>query len=527
MEQTKRIGDGKVDFDFAPGLDLGAHREGALATVAVVLSILLAWSVAAVEAEAPGESAATEEAAPVMPPGKRLYSFRAENLELKSALALFARSNGLNIVPDNEVAGTVTLDIRDLPLEHMMRALLEANDCLWAEEGGLIRVRTVENRTFVVDYLRMSRTGTGQSSATLTSATSGGGGGGGGSGGGGASGGGGGGSGGGMGGGGGGGGSSVNLTADNPIDFWRELKDEVGLMLTERGKASMAMNMTAGIVQITDRPSALKRVEKYFQSLETTVNRQVEIEAKIYTVALSDGFQFGIDWRQVMAAYGGQMGIDAIGSTILPEGTSLGSFKVGRPSLNLDGFYLPNHPNFKSTQVAVEALQQQGEVEVVSQPRIRTLNNQTALIKVGTEMPFFSQTFQSSQNTGGTVTTSGDTVTTITVGTILSITPQISNDDWIALDLSPVLTSLVDSQTSPSRTATAPVLDTKQASTLVRVRDGTTIVLGGLIHNESAKMERKIPLLGDIPLMGKLFTGKYTAKQKKELVIFVTPTIVR
>jgi MSHA biogenesis protein MshL len=180
-----------------------------------------------------------------------------------------------------------------------------------------------------------------------------------------------------------------------------------------------------------------------------------------------------------------------------------------------------------NTTAAVNALKQQGIVEVIAQPRLRAMNNQTALIKVGTETPFFSETFQSTQTAGGNVTTSGDTITTITVGTILSITPQISDDEWVTVDISPVITSLVDTRVSPSASATAPVLDTKQASTLVRVRSGSTIVLGGLIQNEVSKNLRKVPFLGDIPFVGKLFTGTFESKVKKELVIFLTPTIVR
>ena len=120
----------------------------------------------------------------------------------------------------------------------------------------------------------------------------------------------------------------------------------------------------------------------------------------------------------------------------------------------------------------------------------------------------------------------------------MSITPQVSDDDWISLDISPVLTSLKSIQTFGSlggtgsggggnSAATAPDLDTKQASTLVRVRDGTTVVLGGLIQTQKAKNDTKIPVLGDIPILGRLFTGTFRFNQKKELVIFVTPHIVR
>src|SRR5262249_17368620 len=122
---------------------------------------------------------------------------------------------------------------------------------------------------------------------------------------------------------------------------------------------------------------------------------------------------------------------------------------------------------------------------------------------------------------------SGDVLSIITIGTVLAITPQIATNDWISLDISPAITSLVETRNSPSGQSSAPVLDIKQASTLVRVRTGETIVIGGLIQDPVAKTLRKVPLVGDIPGLGKLFQGTFVAKEKKELVIFLTPTIVR
>jgi MSHA biogenesis protein MshL len=511
----------------------------------------------------PGAEATREAAMNKAAGDKRMFGFHAENLELKSALALFARANGLNIVPDNDVTGMVTLDVRDLPLNQMMRAFLEASDCTWQDEGGLIRVRNTETRMFTIDYLRLSRTGTGKSNATLGSGSSGGGGGGGGQGGGGGGSGGGGGGGGGSGQGGGsqGGGtsfgsgsSSVNLTADNQIDFWKEITEEIGFMLTPAGKTSLSINKTAGLIQVTDRPSAMKRVERYLSSVDKSVHRQVEIEARLYDVTLSDQFQFGIDWVHAAKAYGGAMAFGGATLPIATGGAQLQDSAVGGLNrlgiIGTSGSTTPGgnptalmFQNF-NTAAAVNALKQQGTVEVISTPRIRTLNNQTALIKVGEEVPFFNTTTTILPGTtSGTSTILQETVvSSITIGTILSITPQISDDDWISLDISPVLTSLKSVVTlassggsggggggggSGSSGATAPDLDTKQASTLVRVRDGTTVILGGLIQTEKAKSEKKIPLLGDIPLLGKLFTGTLHFNQKKELVIFVTPKIVQ
>jgi len=475
--------------------------------------------------------------------GKTLYSFQAADLDLKIALTTFARANNLNIVPDHDITGTVTLDVRDLPLAQMMRALLEANDCTWQEENGLIRVRSTETRTFTVDYLRLSRKGTGYSSATLGSGTSSGGGGlGGGTGGGG------GGFGGGTGGGGtggsggggngnggayGAGGSSVNLSADNTVDFWKELKAELEFILTDAGRKSMAVNMTAGILQVTDRPSALKRVETYLTGVDRSIHRQVEIDAKIYNVTLNDQFQFGIDWVHLAEAYGGTMGFGGATLPVANGGAQLLNSSLGGlntfPGSSLTTLIFTNF----NTGAAVNAMAQQGNVEVISKPRLRTLNNQTAMIKVGEEVPFFNGASTVLQSAGGSTGLGSITVNSVTIGTILSLTPQISDTDWVSLEISPVLTSLNATETFTSgegttaASATAPDLNTKQAASLVRVKDGSTVVLGGLIQTQEARNDTKVPILGDIPLLGKLFTGTFRFKQRQELVIFVTPHIVR
>jgi type II secretory pathway component GspD/PulD (secretin) len=257
----------------------------------------------------------------------------------------------------------------------------------------------------------------------------------------------------------------------------------------------------------------------------------VDIEAKIYDVTLNDEFQFGIDWNHVAAAYEGTLGF---GTTTLP--TAIGSAASGLGSSALGG--LNTTPgtaittagdisgvgntlvfNNLNTSAAVTALKTQGSVEVVAAPRIRTMNNQTAVVKVGLEMPFFAE---SSTTTPGATGSS----TLLAESTILSITPQISEDGWITMDINPVLTAYVKSESASDNSATAAELSDKQAFAMARVRDNTTVVLGGLIQTEKDKNDNKVPVLGDIPLMGKLFTGNYHASSKNELVIFVTPHIV-
>jgi type II secretory pathway component GspD/PulD (secretin) len=177
--------------------------------------------------------------------------------------------------------------------------------------------------------------------------------------------------------------------------------------------------------------------------------------------------------------------------------------------------------------MVVEALAQQGNLKVVSQPRLRTLNNQPAVVRVGQDLPVFIR--QSLASTGDNpVITENITIQTVTVGTVLSITPQVSPDGIITLDLSPAVSRLVRMETSgtSSSATSAPVIDIRQASSIVRVRDGETVVMGGLVQEGESTTHRKIPILGDIPLLGKLFSAQATAKERTELVFFLTPRIV-
>jgi type II secretory pathway component GspD/PulD (secretin) len=226
-----------------------------------------------------------------------------------------------------------------------------------------------------------------------------------------------------------------------------------------------------------------------------------------------------VDWDKVISTSSGFVGLEGAQTISRP----IGGFDLSPDSFNL---VFKN----ENSSVVVKALEEQGEVRVISKPRIRTINNQSALIKVGTEMPFFQN--QSTIVPGGATSGSAavieqDTVSTVTVGTILALTPQVGEDGWITLDVSPVLTSLLETKFSPNRSTTAPVLDIKQASSLVRVRSGSTIIMGGLIQTDSAVSRKRIPGLGSIPWLGRLFQGDFDARRKKELVIFITPVLVR
>lgn len=446
-----------------------------------------------------------------LPDGKKLYSFAAKDLELKDALALFARSNELNIVPDPDVTGQITVDFRNLPLDRALDAILDTFSYFAEFEGGLIRVRKTKTEFFNIDYVRLNRSGNGSTSANISSSSSSGSSGGSS---GTAS------SGGGAAGGSGGDSTSVSITKTDSIKFWDEIEEQLKSMLSATGK--IAINRMVGTIMVTDHKANVSRIGDFVKHIKRTLHLQVDIEARIFEVVFNDEFHLGIDWQNVT----GSLEKWAISSGGVPGGfptsrlivdNPLGGLTPGTPALSLA-------VTKDESRVVLDALKQQGRLEVVSQPRIRTLNNQAALIKVGTEKPFFRKSVIATTGTSSQTTTDVD-VQSITIGTVLSLTPQISDDGWITMDISPVITRLVDSVAGPDG-ATAPEVDIKQTSSLVRIRENSTVIIGGLIQNERHKTERRVPVIGDIPVLGYPFRGTFENKRRTELVIFITPTIV-
>ena len=419
---------------------------------------------------------------------KPAYSFRAQAMPLQDALALFARVNKLNIVAGPDIKGQITIDFHDLPLDRAMAALLEAHGYYWEHDDQLIQIRRLGTRVFHLDYIRLVRGGSGRNKAQITS---------------------------GSGGSGPQGGTTsqdageIIVNQEVQIKFWEELEAQVQSLMSEEGR--LVINRLSGTIQVTDRRQRMEEIAQFLVRVRRSLYRQVEIQARIYEVNLKDEYSLGIDWSKIN--FLGTAGEIAIANIITaPFGGFMATAATTAISFQ-DG----------SFDVVLEALREQGEVRVVSQPRIVTLNNQPALIKVATDQAFFTQTIaQGAAGTGNIIT---EQVRSVTVGLVLSVTPQVSEDGWIMLDVTPILSRLRGIIESPQKTATAPVLDVKQSSGLVRLRNEEMVLIGGLIQDEYSETERKVPLLGDIPWLGRLFKGTYTAKQKSELVIFLSPRI--
>lgn len=438
---------------------------------------------------------------------------RLEKTPIGPALRILGRSCGTTIMADADVTGDVTIDYGSGTLRGALIALTVPLDYYFEESAGGIRVRRLKTILYTIDYPQLARSGSGSASVTLGGANSGGS----------------------------GYGSNqqmpgqatlsnavggvtsdatqVSISQENPNTFWTTLESELRAMLKDGD--GLVLNKFSGVAQVT-APLPRHEVLRAFISLvNRRITQQVEIEARLVEVTLRDERKLGVDWELAAGPLGG--GMIAAGAPVEVAGVGGTMFPANTFSANL---------GFGKATAIIHALKQQGEVKTVAQPRLRALNNQTAFIKVGEDRPFFrlqqSTTFQQ----GGTTVPVNQTqeqfsVSTITIGTILAVTPQIDGEGIITLDVLPAITRLQAIVTSPDGRQTAPLTDVKQASTIVRLRDGETAVIGGLISEDAGESTRSVPVLGGVPIVGSAFRSKAKLRTRTELVIFLTPRIVR
>jgi MSHA biogenesis protein MshL len=276
----------------------------------------------------------------------------------------------------------------------------------------------------------------------------------------------------------------------------------------------LILNPMAGTILVSAMPTKIEQVAQFIAAFESSVQRQVLIEAKIVEVNLDNGLQYGIDWNVVSQK--GNLGLTARSDNTQST--------TGNVQLTLNG---------GSTQITaiLNALSTQGNVQVLSSPRVSALNNQRATFNVTTDEIFFSVTRSPILGpSGGTIGFNTSIVPQqISVGIVLDVLPQVGPDNVITMNIRPEVTTVsrVESITlDDGSTARAPVIDRRETDTMARVRGGETLVIGGLVQTSRTRTESGIPLLKDIPLLGRLFTKYSDIEHRGELVIFLTPTII-
>lgn len=316
-------------------------------------------------------------------------------------------------------------------------------------------------------------------------------------------------------------GSSINTQSET--DLWGGLKDVIEGII---GDGNVVLSPQAGIVSVTASPSKLRAVGDFISVLESRLQRQVILEARIIEVTLNDGYQQGINWSDLYngkAGWGVGVGVDFAGTNPLPAASTIGG---------LFGLtYSDESNNFSGM---IEMLQTQGTVQVLSNPRVSASNNQKAVIKIG-EDSYFVTNVDSTTNfgSGGSTPVSNSNVdlTPFFSGISLDVTPQISDDGEVILHVHPSVVETEEQQKVITLTDGELVLplarsNIRESDTIVKARNGEIVVLGGLMQTTNSEEVGKVPLLGDIPLLGELFTNRRNRQEKKELVILLKPTVV-
>jgi MSHA type pilus biogenesis protein MshL len=300
------------------------------------------------------------------------------------------------------------------------------------------------------------------------------------------------------------------------------------------GEEHFTVNRLTGTIIVTATRKNLERVEQFLTKIRKVMNRQVLIEAKVIEVTLAQGYQFGIDWNLTLNLAGkwaGSVGLGTSGfSTVVPPTSPVFSIATGQGGVTRT-FSAGTIESINITTL-VNALEQQGDVRLLSNPRINMMNGQTAMLMVGRNTAYISSIESTTlQGTNPVVTFTVGTSSVLS-GITIGIVPFVNDVGEISLTITPILSELVQLDTknigSPLNQLqiSLPTVDLRELSTTAKVRDGQVVVIGGLTARRERVKENQTPFLGKLPLLGGLFRSSDRGEISTELVIILQPVLL-
>ena len=345
--------------------------------------------------------------------------------------------------------------------------------------------------------------------------------------------------------------SSINgtsITTSTKNDFWPDLALSLKEIVGPGDGKRVIVNLQSGVIVVRAMPADIRNVEAFLRLMQVSIERQVILEAKILNVALNDASQSGVNWS-VFGKSGASTALagNINANTTLTNGGSVGDLVSGDLTVS-NGASVSNAattalggPLFavalQSANFAalLSFLETQGDVQVLSSPRIATINNQKAVLKVGTDEFFVTGVSSSTTAVGATATTVPEVqLQPFFSGISLDVTPQIDKDNNIILHMHPTISQVttVNKQVNlgtTSGTINLPLASSNVSETdsIVRTKDGRVIAIGGLMTESSVSSKSKVPGLGDIKGIGNAFRQKGSAVSKTELVILLKSTVVQ
>lgn len=479
------------------------------------------------------------------------FDVSVRNVPAKDFFLGLVNGTGVNVVVHPQVSGNVTLDLKNVTVEDVLRVTRDIYGYEYRQERGIytIYANALRTEVFQINYLDVQRVGVSDTSVNIgrgpssnsnntngntsnSSAL----------------------------------GDSANLLGMienaqqqtnrtstglmpgsrvqtmNRTDFWASLEKTVTSIIGgQTENRSVMITPQAGMVVVTAMPHELSAVRNFLERSELSIKRQVILEAKIIEVRLHEGFEAGVNW----GAISGQLGY--------AHSTGLGPKDVSvQQSLSLDSNYNSlggSRTASESYQIGADnlfssviqvtditkvlsLLERQGNVQVLSSPRVSTVNNQKAMIRVGSD-EYFVTGISSNQTYSAAATTSTPNIelSSFFSGISLDVTPQISERGEVILHIHPVVSEVQDQQkvfTVGNEAFALPLAlrGVRESDSIVKAASGQVIVLGGLMTESSSNETGKRPILGDIPVLNSLFKTKNRSKNKTELVILLRPIVV-
>jgi len=397
------------------------------------------------------------------------------------------------------------LSLKDATLQEVLKIVLNEYNLNYSIERNILKISYLLTKTFQVDYISTERQSNSNTKVSLTS------------------------------------GSSttqsmssgksesgMEITSDDTFIFWSEFTEQIKNILNrpedEYQATDPVIDRESGLVTITGTKRQLTRVEKYIKLLLNRLHKQVLIDVKMYAVVLNKGKQTGIDWREIYGIQNIKLsaGASRTNSAILSTPSTSGiSGIIGRTATFTD--FVMN----AEIGTIIKFLKSQGDVYSISNPKILTLNNQAAMITVGKQYFYKTVNSTTTSNTGGSTVSQNEIIDSVFAGVLLDITPEISFDETITLKINPSVSDTINAIVESVSRTMPPDLERRQMSTVVTVKNGDHVILGGLITEKENIQNSKVPILGDIPLIGNAFNYEEKTKERVELVIIVTPYIIK
>lgn len=480
--------------------------------------------------------ALAEPAPPVVaPPPEPRLDLLVNNAQAREVFLAIVADTRYSMLMHPDVAGTLSVTLRGVTVTEALEAIRDVYGYDFKIEGRRITVYapTLQTRVFTLNYPTSQRQGSSElrvssgagvppsssgGSNTATAAT----------------------------GSGGTGAQPENsrVSTTSKSDFWGELSGAVRSLLGSGEGRSVVASPQAGIMAVRGMPEELRQVEKFLKAAQASVERQVMLEAKVVEVELRDGYQSGVNWGAFNTNGSTQVAAGVIGSGVTStnafvQGSTTINGAVSFPSVATGGGLFGLALATTQFGAVLGFLETQGDVQTLSSPRIATLNNQKAVLKVGTDEFFVTNvsggtnSTSSNSNSATTSTLPTVTLTPFFSGISLDVTPQIDDGVNVTLHVHPALTTVTEKSKQIDLGSAGnfklPLASSavNETDTLVRIQDGSIVAIGGLMQLESSRNASGIPGTTSMPGLGALFGNRANQGRKKEVIVLIKPTIIR